>query len=183
MSIRVNRGEVRKDRYTLLSPRLLEVLHAYWRMDRPQHWLFPGTDVRRPVSAGTVQKVFSTAKQRAAIRHGRGAHWLRHSFGTHLMEAGVPLPVIQRLMGHAGLSTTAKYLHVTGQHLDSIRSPLDLLRLGALSAGHIKVAESSVGLADRSEHKNRLPVASPFPATGAPPARLVVKVDTWAGRS
>jgi site-specific recombinase XerD len=77
----------------------------------------------------TAQKVFSTAKQRAGIQHGHGIHCLRHSFATHLMEAGVPLPTIQRLMGHASLSTTAKYLHVTSKHLGSIRSPLDLLRL------------------------------------------------------
>jgi len=129
MLIRVNQGKGRKDRYTLLSPRLLEELRAYWRQDRPQHWLFPGRDSSRPVPVGTVQKIFSAAKQRAGIQHGHGIHSLRHSFGTHLMEAGVPLPTIQRLMGHASLSTTAKYLHVTSQHLDSIRSPLDLLRL------------------------------------------------------
>jgi integrase/recombinase XerD len=76
-----------------------------------------------------VQKIFAAAKQRAGIQHGHGIHSLRHSFGTHLMEVGVPLPIIQRLMGHASLSTTAKYLHVTSRHLDSIRSPLDLLRL------------------------------------------------------
>lgn len=129
MLIRVNQGKGRKDRYTLLSPRLLDELRAYWREHRPQSWLFPGRDGNRPLPIGTAQKIFSTAKQRAGILHGHGIHSLRHSFGTHLMEAGVPLPVIQRLMGHASLSTTAKYLHVTSQHLDSIRSPLDLLRL------------------------------------------------------
>ena len=129
MLIRVNQGKGRKDRYTLLSPRLLDELRAYWREHRPQSWLFPGRDDNRPLPVGTAQKVFSTAKQRAGILHGHGIHSLRHSFGTHLMEVGVPLPVIQRLMGHASLSTTAKYLHVTSQHLDRIRSPLDLLRL------------------------------------------------------
>jgi hypothetical protein len=74
-------------------------------------------------------EVFERAKQRAGVQHGHGIHSLRHSFATHLMEAGVPLPVIQRLMGHSSLTTTAKYLHVTSQHLKTIRSPLDLLRL------------------------------------------------------
>ena len=129
MLIRVNQGKGRKDRYTLLSPRLLEELRTYWREYRPQRWLFSGKDGSLPLPVGTVQKIFSAAKQRAGIQHGHGIHSLRHSFGTHLMEAGVPLPIIQRLMGHASLTTTAKYLHVTSQHLHSIRSPLDLLRL------------------------------------------------------
>jgi site-specific recombinase XerD len=129
MLIRVNQGKGRKDRYTLLSLRLLEELRAYWRQERPQRWLFPGGNGTDPLSVDTAQKVFYTAKARAQIEHGHGIHGLRHSFATHLMEAGVPLPTIQRLMGHAALSTTAKYLHVTGKHLDRIRSPLDLLAL------------------------------------------------------
>ncbi len=129
MLIRVNQGKGRKDRYTLLSPRLLEELRAYWRQERPQRWLFPGGNGTDPLSVDTAQKVFYAAKARAGIEHGHGIHGLRHSFATHLMEAGVPLPTIQRLMGHAALSTTAKYLHVTRKHLDRIRSPLDLLAL------------------------------------------------------
>jgi site-specific recombinase XerD len=80
------------------------------------------------LAVATAQKVFDRAKERAGVQHGNGIHCLRHSFATHLMEAGVPVPVIQRLMGHASLSTTAKYLHVTGQHLGTIQSPLELLR-------------------------------------------------------
>jgi integrase/recombinase XerD len=129
MLIRVNQGKGHKDRYTLLSPRLLEELRTYWRQYRPQLWLFLAKDGRSPLPVATAQKVFSKAKQRAGIQHGRGIHCLRHSFATHLMEAGVPLPVIQRLLGHTCLSTTAKYLHVTSQHLGGVRSPLDLLRL------------------------------------------------------
>jgi site-specific recombinase XerD len=83
----------------------------------------------RPLPVGTAQKVFYKAKRRAGIQRGHGIHCLRHSFATHLMEAGVPLPTIQRLMGHSSLNTTAKYLHVTSKHFDNIRSPLDLLRL------------------------------------------------------
>jgi integrase/recombinase XerD len=129
MLIRVEQGKGRKDRYTLLSPRLLEELRIYWRHERPQHWLFPNRKGSAPLSAETAQRIFYAAKARAGIQHGHGIHTLRHSFATHLMEAGVPLPTIQRLMGHAQLNTTAKYLHVTSQHLQSLRSPLDLLRL------------------------------------------------------
>ena len=77
----------------------------------------------------TAQKVYYTAKQRAGIERGHGIHTLRHSFATHLMEAGVDLPTLQRLLGHTSLATTAKYLHVTSKHLRGVRSPLDLLRM------------------------------------------------------
>lgn len=129
MLIRVNQGKGRKDRYTLLSPRLLEELRAYWHEYRPQHWLFLHKDNSGPLPVSTAQSVFTSAKRRAQVQHGHGIHSLRHSFATHLMEGGVALPVIQRLLGHTTLSTTAKYLHVTSQHLGAIRSPLDLLRL------------------------------------------------------
>ena len=129
MLIRVNQGKGRKDRYTLLSQRLLDELRVYWRAYRPQAWLFPGRDPARPLPVNSAKKIFTAAKRRAAIERGHGIHSLRHSFATHLMEAGVALPVIQRLMGHTSLSTTAQYLHVTSQHLAGVRSPLDLLRL------------------------------------------------------
>ena len=130
MLIRVNQGKGHKDRYTLLSARLLEELRAYWRQYRPQQgWLFPGGNGKGSLSADAAKRIFYAAKERAEIQHGHGIHCLRHSFATHLMEAGVPLPTIQRLMGHASLNSTAKYLHVTSQHLDGIHSPLDLLRL------------------------------------------------------
>jgi len=127
--IRVNCGKGRKDRYTLLSRRLLQELRDYYRVYRPRRWLFENRDNTRPIPTGTIQRIFCTAKERARVEHGHGIHSLRHSFATHLMEAGVPLPVIQRLMGHSSLSTTAKYLHVTGRHLGHLTSALDLLRL------------------------------------------------------
>lgn len=126
--IRVNQGKGRKDRYTLLSPRLLQELRAYYRDYRPRRWLFENVSNTDSVPTGTIQRIFCTAKARAEVTRGHGIHSLRHSFATHLMEAGVSLPVIQRLMGHVQLSTTAKYLHVTSKHLDSLKSPLDLLR-------------------------------------------------------
>ena len=129
MLIRIDQGKGRKDRYTLLSPQLLEELRAYWREYRPRRWLFEGAQAGEHLTAGAAGRVFDRAKARAGIEHGHGIHSLRHSFATHLMEAGVPLPVIQRLLGHTSLTTTAKYLHVTSQHLGTVQSPLDLLRL------------------------------------------------------
>jgi len=129
MLIHVRQGKGCKDRYTLLSSRLLAELRGYWRAYRPRGWLFVGRDGGSPLPAGTVQKVYYHLKERAGIRHGHGIHSLRHSFATHLLEAGVDLPTIQRLLGHSSLATTAKYLHVTSKHLRGTRSPLDLLRL------------------------------------------------------
>lgn len=129
MLIRVNQGKGHKDRYTLLSPKLLEELRLYWRTYRPQRWLFEGRTPGMHLPSGTAGKIFDQARQRAGIKHGNGIHSLRHSFGTHLMEAGVALPVIQRLMGHNSLATTARYLHVTSQYLQGVHSPLELLRL------------------------------------------------------
>jgi integrase/recombinase XerD len=129
MLIRVNCGKGHKDRYTLLSPRLLRELREYWSVYRPTTWLFTNRHDTGPLSPATALRTFKDLKKRAGITRGRGIHSLRHSFATHLMEAGVPLPTIQRLMGHKSLSTTAIYLHVTAQHVDGTRSPLDLLRM------------------------------------------------------
>jgi site-specific recombinase XerD len=129
MLIHVRQGKGRKDRYTLLSPRLLEELRDYWRAYRPHQWLFFGRDRTGPLPVATAQKIYYAAKRRAGIQRGHGIHTLRHSFATHLMEAGVDLPTVQRLLGHTSLATTAKYLHVTTKHLRGVRSPLDLLRM------------------------------------------------------
>ncbi len=129
MLVRVNQGKGRKDRYTLLSPRLLQELRAYWMQYRPRPWLFLNRDGTSHLPAKTAQKVFTILKHRAKVNHGHGIHSLRHSFATHLMEAGVDLPTIQRLLGHASLATTARYLHVTQKHLGHVQSPLELLRM------------------------------------------------------
>jgi len=129
MLIHVRQGKGRKDRYTLLSPRLLEELRNYWRAYRPHEWLFFGRDRTGPLPVATAQKIYYAAKRRAGIQRGHGIHTLRHSFATHLMEAGVDLPTVQRLLGHTSLATTAKYLHVTSKHLRGVRSPLDLLQM------------------------------------------------------
>ena len=127
--IRVNQGKGRKDRYTLLSERLLGELRAYWREFRPESWLFPNQARSHHMPTCTPARAFYRLKQRARITHGRGIHTLRHSFATHLLEAGVDLRTIQILMGHNSLNTTVKYLHVTEKHLQQTQSPLDLLRL------------------------------------------------------
>lgn len=129
MQVHVRLGKGAKDRYTLLSPRLLEQLRAYWQTCRPRPWLFLGRDRTGPLPVATAQKIYYTAKRRAGIQRGHGIHTLRHSFATHLMEAGVDLPTLQRLLGHTSLATTAKYLHVTSKHLQGVRSPLELLRM------------------------------------------------------
>jgi len=129
MLIRVNQGKGRKDRYTLLSERLLGELRAYWRESRPELWLFPNQTRTDHMPTCTPARAFYRLKRRAGITHGHGIHTLRHSFATHLLEAGVDLRTIQILMGHTSLNTTVKYLHVTEKHLQQTKSPLDLLRL------------------------------------------------------
>jgi site-specific recombinase XerD len=129
MLVRVNQGKGRKDRYTLLSPRLLSELRDYWNLYRPTRWLFPGRTPDRPLTMYAVQEVFYKAKKLARLTHGHGIHTLRHSFASHLVEAGVDLPTLQRLLGHTSLVTTATYLHVTEKRLSGVASPLDLLQL------------------------------------------------------
>ena len=131
--IRIVQGKGRKDRYTLFSPRLLQELRAYWRMFRPQHWLFPATrSPERPLGDATGQRIYYHAVQRAGLRRKGGIHALRHSFATHLLEAGVEITVVQRLLGHAHLNTTSTYLHVRQERLAQIAGPLQLLDLSNL---------------------------------------------------
>jgi integrase/recombinase XerD len=130
MLIHVEQGKGRKDRYTLLSERLLSELRAYWREHRPQGaWLFMNDEGSGHMPNYTAARIFYRLKRRAGIVHGRGIHTLRHSFATHLLEAGVDLRTIQVLMGHSSLNSTLKYLHITQKHLTDTPSPLDLLRL------------------------------------------------------
>jgi site-specific recombinase XerD len=134
MQTRVELGKGRKDRYTLLSPALLAELERYWRVCRPRHWLFPSRrDPRQPLPDGTGQKIYNAAVERAGLRRKGGIHALRHSFATHLVEAGVELPVLQRLLGHQSLSTTTIYLHVRQERLAQIKGPLELLDLSSIS--------------------------------------------------
>ena len=127
MVIRVNQGKGRKDRYAMLSPRLLVVLRAYWLHARPKDWLFPGEDPGKPLAASCVQRVCQQARRASGLRKRVTPHTLRHSFATHLLEGGTDLRTIQVLLGHNSPRTTARYTHVTLQHVQQTQSPLDTL--------------------------------------------------------
>jgi integrase/recombinase XerD len=128
MTLRVEQGKGGQDRYTLLSPRLLEELRLYWRMYRPEDWLFAkARDASQPLPREAGEKMFYAALERAGLPNKGGIHSLRHSFATHLLENGTDLRTLQRLLGHTSLETTTVYLHIRVEHLGRVRSPLDLL--------------------------------------------------------
>ena len=129
MCLKVRQGKGGQDRYTLLSPRLLDTLRAYWRVSRPGRWLFPNPAGSAPIDAKTVQRIYCAARDAAGIRPEGGIHTLRHCFATHLLEAGVDLPTLQRLLGHGHVSTTMRYLHLAHSHVTGATSPLELLDL------------------------------------------------------
>jgi site-specific recombinase XerD len=118
-----------RQRYTLLSDNLLAVLRDYYRHARPKLFLFPGDEPLQPMSKGTGQGIFYGAVARAGLPDRGGIHSLRHSFATHCLENGIEITVVQTLLGHASLSTTAGYLHVRAERLAQIQSPLGLLDL------------------------------------------------------
>jgi integrase/recombinase XerD len=127
MLLRVACGKGAKERLVPLSPRLLTELREYWRAYRPTSWLFPGAKSEQPLNSATVQKACTRAAREAGLQKRVTPHTLRHSYATGLLEAGVDLLTIQRLLGHRSFSTTLIYLHVRRPHLESIASPLDLL--------------------------------------------------------
>ena len=127
MMIRVDQGKGNKDRYTLLARTALLTLREYWKVYRPVGWLFPGILPGQPISVRGVQTVFYNAVEKAGIQKPASVHTLRHSFATHLAEAGVSLPCIQELLGHTSIKTASVYLHVTKMDLARIVNPLDLL--------------------------------------------------------
>lgn len=128
MTIRVEQGKGAKDRYTLLSPKLLAELRRYWMAHRPVRWLFTAKDPARPIGEHTVHRIYHAAKDRAGITKQGGIHSLRHAFATHLLEAGVDIHTIQRLMGHGHISSTLRYFHLARKHLAGTPSPLELLQ-------------------------------------------------------
>jgi len=131
MLIRVEQGKGRKDRYTLLSRRLLEELRHYARVYQPTLWLFPQRRQAVPMDPSSALRIYHLAKARAGIRKAGGIHALRHAFATHLLEGGCDLPSLQRLLGHNAVQTTMRYVHVSRRSLSERASPLDQLPLGA----------------------------------------------------
>lgn len=130
MLIHVRSGKGDKDRFTLLSHRLLKELRSYWQQYRPGQWLFESNDGRQ-YAPKTLQSAFTNAKARAGVQRAGGIHGLRHSFATHLLENGMDIFTIKRLLGHTSMKTTSGYLHVTRRHMQSINNPMDLLNQSA----------------------------------------------------
>ena len=130
MLIHVRLGKGRKDRFVMLSENLLMVLRAYWKKVQPQgDWLFPGRKKGEPISRTAVDKALKTAAKKAGIKKRITPHLLRHSFATHLLEAGTDIRVIQVLLGHTSIRTTARYTQVSARHIGSVKSPLDQIRV------------------------------------------------------
>jgi integrase/recombinase XerD len=129
MVIHVRQAKGRKDRLVTLSPVLLEELRAYARWERSPEWLFPGQDPAQPLTTRSVQKACQRASEAAGLGKRVTVHTLRHSYATHLLEAGTDLRVVQTLLGHASLRTTALYTHVSNERLQEVTSPLDRLQL------------------------------------------------------
>jgi integrase/recombinase XerD len=127
MVIRVDAGKGRKDRYVMLSPKLLDILRAYWRKARPQQWLFPGDLPGQPISTSAVEFVCRQVREQAAIAKPVTPHSLRHAFAVHLLESGTDVRTIQLLLGHRSLSTTARYLRLATSKVCATASPLEFL--------------------------------------------------------
>ena len=129
MSVRVEQGKGAKDRYTLLAPTLYAHLREHARSYQTRQWLFPRRDGHRPLTIESAQRAYQGARARAGITKPGGIHTLRHCFATHLLEGGVDLYTIQRLLGHGHIGTTSRYLHLTSPQFAAPKGvdPLDLL--------------------------------------------------------
>jgi site-specific recombinase XerD len=127
MTIRVQQGKGRKDRYVMLSPKLLDILRDYYRRVRPKEWLFPGDVSGQPITASAVEVACRTVRYRADLAKPVTPHALCHAFAVHLLETGTDLRTIQLLLGHRSLNTTAKYLRLATTKVCATVSPLDVL--------------------------------------------------------
>ena len=127
MVLRVEQGKGGKDRYVMLSPKLLGILRQWWRQERPQHWLFPGGIPGRYITRGAVDRACEEAIQSCRISKPVTPHVMRHCFAVHLLEQGTDVRTIQLLLGHRNLATTARYLRIATTKVCSTTSPLDLL--------------------------------------------------------
>jgi site-specific recombinase XerD len=133
MTLRVEQGKGQRDRYVMLSPQLLGTLRDWWRAARPQVWLFPGQNPVNPMTARQLNRAVHAAKTLAGISKRVSPHTLRHSFATHLLEQDVDIRVIQVLLGHAKLETTALYTRVAVNTIRDIKSPLERLGVNLAS--------------------------------------------------
>ncbi len=133
MTLRVEQGKGQRDRYVMLSPQLLELLRDWWRASRPQVWLFPGQNPINPMTPRQLNRAVHAAKDLAGISKRVSPHTLRHSFATHLLEQGVDIRVIQVLLGHAKLETTALSTRVAVNTVRDIKSPLERLGVNLAS--------------------------------------------------
>jgi integrase/recombinase XerD len=129
MMLRVEQGKGQRDRDVMLSPRLLQLLRDWWRAARPQMWLFPGQNPINPITPRQLNRAVTAAKTLAGITKRVSPHTLRHSFATHLLEQGADIRVIQVLLGHAKLETTALYTRVAVSTIRDVESPLERIRL------------------------------------------------------
>jgi integrase/recombinase XerD len=127
LMIRVGQGKGQKDRYVMLSPTLLEVLRLYWRAERPTSWLFPSKSKEQPLNHSVVQRACHQAGLDAGLTKRATVRSLRHSFATHLLEAGTNIRIIQTLLGHSSVSTTQRYTYVSNKTVRATESPLELL--------------------------------------------------------
>lgn len=128
MIIHVEEGKGGRDRKAMLSPGLLDLLRDYWREARPDGWLFPGLPRVNPISPRQLNRAFASAKHMAGVTRSATLHTLRHSFATHLLEAGTDVRVIQVLLGHTKLTTTARYTHVATKTIQNTVSPFEGLK-------------------------------------------------------
>jgi len=129
MVIRVEQGKGGRDRYVMLSSQLLRILRSYWRIARPAQWLFPGRDPEHPIHPVVLHAACRSACAASGLGKRVTVHTLRHSFATHLLESGTDIRVIQALLGHSSLNTTARYTQVATNTIRGTPSPLDRLRL------------------------------------------------------
>jgi integrase/recombinase XerD len=135
MLIRVEQGKGGKDRYVMLSAQLLAILRTYWRLAKPRHWLFPGRDEERPIDQTVLHAACRSACEAAGLTKHVTVHTLRHSFATHLLESGADIRIIQVLLGHTNIATTARYAQVATSTIQGTASPLDRLRLEVVPPG------------------------------------------------